>query len=161
MRDLFSTWDPYSLDSPPPPNPPIVAPIPVAPTVQRAKVVQDLAVDLAENDIYARWLCFHVENPHVYRTLREIALEAKEVEERTKFGIAAIVEVARWKRRFTTTGEDYKMPNAFRAMYSRLLMEQVESLKDFFDTAELRSAVWPMDSVSISARTNSVKVGSF
>ena len=132
------------------------APIPVAPTQQRAKTVQDLAVDVATNDIYARWFTFHLNNPHVYKELRRLALQAKGVEGKAKFGIAAIVEVARWNKAMRTKGEDYRLPNAYRAMYARLLMEQEHHLRDFFDVAELRTAIWPEDQANVRERTASV-----
>ena len=72
------------------------------------------------------------------------------------YGISAITEIARWERRFDTTDEDYKLPNANRSMYSRLLMEQEPTLAGFFDTSELRSAVWPTDPASVRARAASV-----
>lgn len=150
-RDLFDpTWDPYDLAPPPAP-----APIPVAPTAERAKVVQDVAIDLSDNDIYGKWFAFHLNNPHVYKNLRLLALDAHK--DRYVFGIAALVEIIRWERRFTTEGEDYKMPNAFRSMYARLLMEQEPILKEFFHTAELRSAFWPTDPSSVYDRTVSVE----
>ena len=110
--DLFTGFDDVP---PPPPPPPRLPPIPVAPTGQRAQTAQDVAIDLADNDIYGKWLAFHLNNPHVYKQLRTLSLDASR--NRQVFGIGAIVEIARWERRFTTQGEDYKMPNAFRSMY--------------------------------------------
>ena len=131
---------PHLLPPPPPPTPP---PPPSAPPPPPTP-----------NDIYSRWFKFHVDNPHVYRLLRKLSLDA--AAHRHVFGIGAITEVARWERRFSTEGEDYKMPNAFRSMYARLLMEQEHHLVDFFHTAELRTADWPTDHSSVRARTASV-----
>ena len=142
--DLFSGWDPFAGAVPP-----------ANPTGQRAATVGNLAIDLSVNDIYGRWLTFHVNNPHVYRELRTLALEAKG--DSFISGIGYFTEQARWKRRFSTEGEAYKMPNAFRSMYARLLMEQEPALDGFFNTAELRSAVWPEDQASRDHRAETLR----
>ena len=153
-RDLFS-YDPYTD----PPHAPLPSELPrvrdTHPTGQRSRVAADVAIDLAENDIYGRWLEFHRANLHVYRILRRITMEA--AANRFEFGIGAVTEIARWERRFSTEGEDFKIPNAFRSMYARLLMEQEADLTDFFHTAELRTAIWPDDERSQRERTESVR----
>lgn len=171
--DLFSGWDPFAGAVPPAPEQerpllinnrvngpvpfgaPVPAQSPVNPTGQRAATVGNLAIDLSVNDIYGRWLTFHVNNPHVYRELRTQAMEAKG--DSFISGISYFTEHARWKRRFSTEGEAYKMPNAFRSMYARMLMEQEPALDGFFNTAELRSAVWPEDQASRDRRAETLR----
>ena len=124
------------------------------PTAQRAQVVQDVAIDLSDKNTYAKWLAFHITNPVVYNSLRTLALEAKE--RKGVYGIKALVEIARWERRFTTEGDVYKMPNAYSSLYARFLMEREPTLREFFNTAELRTATWPTDQASVDARTRTV-----
>jgi hypothetical protein len=131
------------------------SPIPVAPTAQRAQAVQDVAIDLADKDTYGKWLEFHITNPVVYTSLRTLALEA--ASRRQVYGVKALVEIARWERRFTTEGDVYKMPNAYSSLYSRFLMEQNPELRELFNTAELRTATWPTDQASVDARARTVR----
>lgn len=74
---------------------------------------------------------FHAENPHVYRKLRELALEARRagVEH---LGIAVLFERLRWYSQVETTGDQYRLNNNFRALYARLLMQREPELREFF-----------------------------
>ena len=76
---------------------------------------------------------FHIENPHVYRELRKLALDMKTrgVEQ---YGIKSLIEVLRWHRVMTTSDPKYKINNNWAPFYARLLMEQEPALRGFFET---------------------------
>lgn len=71
--------------------------------------------------------------------LLKFALEAKQAG-LNRFGIAAIVERARWETSFTSRGdESFKISNDFRSHLARLLMQMDSTLEGFFELRELRS----------------------
>lgn len=80
---------------------------------------------------------FHADNPHVYRSLRRLALDLRARGVR-KYGIAGLFEVLRWQHAMTTTdpSSDFKLNNNFRSFYSRILMDNEPSLAGFFETRE-------------------------
>ena len=79
-----------------------------------------------------RFEAFHAANPHVYRCLREKALELRR-QGITRWGIKGLWEVVRWSRA-RTTGDFRKLNNNFPAFYARLLMRQEPELAGFFET---------------------------
>ena len=82
---------------------------------------------------------FHIENPHVYALLRELALEARKAGVRV-YGISMLWEVLRWKLCVETISNDeFKLNNNYRALYARMLMRTEPMLKDFFLTRKRRS----------------------
>lgn len=89
--------------------------------------------------IAARFRRFHLENPHVYRILVEMARYYRE-KGRKQEGMKHLYEVLRW-RRFVETGgaEDFRLPNDFTSRYARLIMENEPDLEGFFETRELRA----------------------
>ncbi len=82
---------------------------------------------------------FHAENPHVYRLLRDGALELR-LAGWKHFGIAALYEGLRYQRALETTTDDFKLNNDFRALYARLLMEQEPELHGLFETRHRSAA---------------------
>ncbi|MFA6118150.1 MAG: hypothetical protein WC729_29455 [Sphingomonas sp.] len=81
---------------------------------------------------------FHIENPHVYALLRELALEARKAGVRV-YGIGMLWEVLRWKLYVETTGnDDFSLNNNYRALYARMLMRTEPMLRDFFITRKRR-----------------------
>lgn len=81
----------------------------------------------------ARFDDFHRANPDVYRTLVRLAREWVNSTGRTKVGIGALYEVARWQIAIATSDPDFKLNNNFRAFFSRLIMAQESDLAGLFD----------------------------
>lgn len=81
--------------------------------------------------IEGKFAHFHRLNPHVYSRLRQLALDLKG-RGRNKYGIAGLFEVLRWEHAMTTTDDDFKLNNNYRAYYARLLMANEPELDDFF-----------------------------
>jgi hypothetical protein len=85
---------------------------------------------------FARWAA---KNPDIIRLLLKFALEAKQAGF-NRFGIAAIVERARWEVNFVSRGDEpFKISNDFKSRLARLLMEMEPTLEGFFELRELRS----------------------
>jgi hypothetical protein len=79
-----------------------------------------------------RWWEFHCRNPHVYNSLRSLALGLKS-QGFKKCGIALLWEQLRWQSYIKTHGEgEYKLSNSYRAYYSRFLMAREPELREFF-----------------------------
>ena len=90
--------------------------------------------------IEERFLRFHNDNPHVYATLRSLALRAYASGKR-RIGVGALWERMRWEIWMDTSGdEEFKLNNDFRSRYARLLMRQEPALAGIFETRRLRSA---------------------
>lgn len=89
------------------------------------------------HDLQAAFERFHRDNPHVYETLKVLALRAARKGQRV--GMKAVYEMARWYYTVETDGEPYKLNNSFTAFYSRLLMEQEPELAGFFETRQQRA----------------------
>lgn len=86
---------------------------------------------------------FHADNPHVYDTLVRFAREWRRETGREKLGIAMLVERARWDLIIRTQSQDeYKIANAHRAFYSRLIQYQESDLDGMFDIAESEADNW-------------------
>lgn len=85
-----------------------------------------------DETIEERWVGFHAANPHVYKLLRNMALNLK----RRGFqhcGIALLWERLRWLSYIETYGlEEYKFSNSHRAFYARLIMQEEPELAGFF-----------------------------
>ena len=81
---------------------------------------------------------FHEKNPHVYRNLRHLALQAVQ-SGRKKLGIRLLWERLRWEYLVRTVHKDYNMNNNFRSRYARLLMANEPALNGAFETRELKS----------------------
>ena len=90
--------------------------------------------------IEGKFYQFHAQNPHVYERLRQLALDLKN-RGRKKYGIAGLFEVLRWEHAMSTTDEDFKLNNNYRAYYARLLMENEPELDGFFATRVQTSRV--------------------
>lgn len=93
-----------------------------------------------EMTIQERFEAFHAANPHVYRLLRSLALEMRNIGIH-RSGVKFLVERLRWDYLVQTRGrEKFKLSNDFTSRYARLLMAQEPALEGFFVTKELRSA---------------------
>lgn len=74
---------------------------------------------------------FHAQNPHVFESLRDLALEMK-ANGYPHGGISMLYEVARWQLTFRTTDPDFKLNNNYKPLYARKLMAEVPGLEGFF-----------------------------
>lgn len=79
------------------------------------------------------FLAFHKANPHVYDRLVSLARDLKRRGHK-KGGIAMLYEVVRWQQFTVNKQDEYRMANAHRAYYARLIMKQEADLAGFFDT---------------------------
>jgi hypothetical protein len=76
---------------------------------------------------------FHQANPHIYDMLVELSRKMKAKKTMRQWSVYAAYELVRyqWNNR-TRSFDDYKLPNEFRPIYSRLIMEQEPDLDGFF-----------------------------
>lgn len=81
--------------------------------------------------IFKKFWQFHVENPQVYRLIKQFANEAKN-SGRTRFGIQMIWERLRWYTTIETTDHQFKLCNNHCSCYARLLMIDDPSFQTFF-----------------------------
>lgn len=100
---------------------------------------------LAEN-----FEAFHAENPHIYTLLVRFSNEWRTLRGAEKISIAMVVERARWDLAVVTRSTDYKIANAHRAFYARLIMWQEENLRGLFNMAESEADAWIMAKISES-----------
>lgn len=89
----------------------------------------DEGFDDISQRVYSSFKKFHQENPDIYQLFKDLAYEARKSFKR--FGAKAIWEVLRWETRIKT-GTDYKLNNNYTAAYTRLLIKEDQSFKDFF-----------------------------
>lgn len=88
-----------------------------------------------DRSIPARFERFHGNNPGVYDCLVTLARQALKRNSGRKIGVAMLYEVLRWNYYITSDSKDeYKLPNEFRACYSRKIMEQEPDLQGCFHT---------------------------
>lgn len=83
-------------------------------------------------EMLAQWRSFCALNPAVYDELCRIALALRR-RGRERWGIGGLFEVLRWQRAMTTTDEDFKLNNNYRAFYARDLMDREPELDNFFE----------------------------
>ena len=96
-----------------------------------------------QDTIQSRFEAFDKANPRIYEYVKRFALEAKH-SGRPHFGIAAIIERARWELAIsvvkTSFDDDWKINNDYRSRYARRLMSEVPELAGFFRVRDLRTA---------------------
>lgn len=90
----------------------------------------------------ARFDEFHRANPDVYRTLVRLAREWVNSTGRSKVGIGALYEVARWQIAIATNDPDFKLNNDFRAYFARMIMTQEPDLADLFELRRSKADQW-------------------
>ena len=81
---------------------------------------------------------FHQANPHIYRLLRQMALEYK-LSGHARCGMKMLWEALRYSSGVQTRGEPYKLNNNYTALYARLLMRQERQLRGFFEVRGRRA----------------------
>ena len=87
------------------------------------------------SSIEERFRQFHDANPHVYRQLRDMALELHSRGVR-RYGLKALYEVLRYERAIATHGDEFRLNNNYTAHYARLIMDETPALVGFFETRE-------------------------
>jgi len=105
------------------------------PFTQTELIFQPIKPEPPESRLYKRFEKFHADNPSVYDNLVRLAREfrRKGSNHNRKMGIAMLYETLRWNYYMNVeTEEEYKLPNEFRAPYSRLVMDQEPDLQDAF-----------------------------
>lgn len=85
------------------------------------------------------FVAFHHANPHVYTTLRTLALQARDAGA-SKLGMKALWEVCRWQLKLDTSTAQPKLNNIWTPYYARLLMANEPSLDGVFETRTIRRA---------------------
>lgn len=85
---------------------------------------------------------FHAENPRVYRVLVQIAREWRKRTGRTRLGIGALYERARWEIAITTSDPSFKLNNDYRAFYARLIMARETDLAGMFNLRTSEADKW-------------------
>jgi hypothetical protein len=80
-----------------------------------------------------RWRRFHLENPHVFDQLRELALYAVRRGAR-RLSINLLFERLRWDLVVETSDPDFRLNNNHRPYYARALMEAEPELAGVFTT---------------------------
>jgi hypothetical protein len=78
---------------------------------------------------------FHARNEHVYRLIKEIALDMLR-SGKTHSSMKKIYEIIRDMAPVHTDGKPYKLNNDFTPCYTRLLIKDVPELAGFFETRE-------------------------
>lgn len=90
----------------------------------------------------ARFDEFHAANPKVYDTLVELARLWVLRTGRSKLGIGALYERARWEIALATGDPDFKLNNNFRAYYARLIMRREADLDGLFELRASEADEW-------------------
>ena len=87
----------------------------------------------------AEFWAFHAENPHIYQTLEERALQLRR-SGITRWGIKALWEVCRYELalRTSTSARSFKLNNNYTSHYARLLMHNNPELAGLFETRNHR-----------------------
>ena len=86
-----------------------------------------------KDPIEEKFEAFHAENPEVYAELVRLARRVRGAG-RTRYGIATLFEVMRYRRDIQTSGDVFKLNNNFRALYARKIMEENPELNGLFAT---------------------------
>jgi hypothetical protein len=83
---------------------------------------------------------FHEENPHIYKNLLHLAIQAQ-LAGRKKIGMKLLYERLRWEYLINSKYEltQCEMDNNFTSRYARKLMEDVPYLHGLFETRDLRT----------------------
>ena len=83
---------------------------------------------------------FHMDNPHVYQILVELARNLKAAGHK-RLGIRMLWETMRYELMTDTIHpKGFKLNDHYHSRYARLIMEQEPDLDGIFETRKLRSA---------------------
>lgn len=89
---------------------------------------------------YAKFVDFHLTNPHVYTELVRLARDLSDRGHR-KIGMKMLFEVLRWQTMMRTTDNHspFKLNNNYTAHYARLITMGEPDLAQVFEIRVLRS----------------------
>lgn len=90
------------------------------PGVFDEEVVKEVLADVDE-DLVAKFVKFHFDNPQVYVVFRDLSAEMKATG-KAKYGARTIIEIVRWRQDLVTEKSVFKFNNDFSPLYARLLM---------------------------------------
>ena len=82
---------------------------------------EDIESGSGKSDLQLRFEAFHRSNPHVLDAIVSLAKRTRDAG-RTRGSISQIFEVLRYTYSLRTHGADYKLANAHRAFYARVVM---------------------------------------
>lgn len=80
---------------------------------------------------------YHEKNPHVWEEFKRLAFQMKATG-RNKYSAKVIYNVMRWNSDIKATGEVFKMPDQYHAMYSRMLAHKHPEFLEFFNFRSVR-----------------------
>jgi hypothetical protein len=75
------------------------------------------------DDLVIRWKVWTKDNPHVWDLFQKFTWDGVG-KGRKKFSAWLVVNRIRWETSIETTGEDFKIPNEFIALYARLWLKK-------------------------------------
>ena len=81
----------------------------------------DIEEDSGKSDLQLRFEAFHRQNPHVLDAVISLSKRTRDAG-RKRGSISQIFEVLRYTYSLRTAGSDYKLANAHRAFYARIVM---------------------------------------
>ena len=86
------------------------------------------------SDNTEKFIQFHNDNPHVYKTLVMMARAFRRRRPDQQIGIATLWESLRWDYLISIkTDDDFKLNNNYKAFYARLIMESNRDLDGIFE----------------------------
>ena len=96
---------------------------------------ESIEEDSEKSDLQLKFEAFHRQNPHVLSSIISLSKRTRQAG-RTRGSISQIFEVLRYSYALKTAGDDYKLANAHRAFYARVVMALAPELsskdKPFF-----------------------------
>ena len=84
---------------------------------------------------------FHNKNPHVYKSLVDMAKEYRLQRRSSRVGIKTLWEALRWSYFITTTDDAFKLNNNYSALYARMIMANEPELSGLFEIRRRISVV--------------------
>lgn len=94
---------------------------------------------LFEDPIDAQFVKFHHENPHVYRSLVDLAFQWKNAGNDI-CSIDLLINKLRWEIGIKSSGSQFAISNNYASRYSRLIEANEKGLANFFTKRQLKSA---------------------
>ena len=75
------------------------------------------------DELVMRWKAWNQDNPHVWSLFQKFTWDGVN-KGRKKFSAWLVINRIRWETSIETTGEDFKIPNEFIALYARLWLKK-------------------------------------
>lgn len=90
--------------------------------------------------LFEKWRLWDAQNPHFYGLFEKFSVELA-VKGHRHMSTSMIFERIRWETKITTTGsktgETYKVPNSYRALFGRKFMKLHPEYGQFFKVQKL------------------------